>query len=136
VAQPKNHILKEYANGVMDDSGKFYPYKMAEGAIAAKYGIRFYIKSVSAFAYNTGDKAAISFALTGLIKNVSTAFVYGTCPATTAALNNTLLVTIIRDDIDILLDVNTAVTQVGSPTLIQYSVTYAEIDETPGVYST
>lgn len=52
---PKRYrILKEYANGVMDEKGKFYPYKIVSGIYngqgfpeAYAMGKRCYIKSVT-----------------------------------------------------------------------------------------
>ena len=62
--KPKNPLpyrrLKEYANGIWDETRKeFYPFisSVSSATITGKKGIMYYVKSVSTSAQNTGDHA-------------------------------------------------------------------------------
>ena len=129
-------MLKKVANGLLDEKGRFYPFKTFSGSITvinarfpAKEGIRYFVNradlSYSALVTDAGTVISLS----GIVNREAVTLA--------ATIHTTLFVWERADSIEVnqLTDLKTALT--AAATLIvshQVTVQYAEIDETPGEY--
>ena len=133
----KSHMLKEVANGVIDEQNRFYPFKRWGGVVAnfntqfpAKDGIRYYVKQIglsySALVTDAGTIVSVS----GLIDRVSRVL----C----ATIHTTLFVWERADTIEVnqLLDKGTALTAAATNMVSHwFTIQYAEVDELEGEYA-
>jgi hypothetical protein len=137
VAQPKNHILKSYANGVMDNEGRFYPFKtqawIASGTLAARNNVRYFIYTIEMNHQGLLSTGPLVDKVEATIQRITTVIAQLTTPVVIAAVSS--LGDVARFETSCLTDINTVVTitiAAASPIVI---IRYAEIDETPGVYT-
>jgi hypothetical protein len=136
VAQPKYHILKSYANGVMDQTGKFYPYKtiafIASGTLAAKNNVRYFLNTIEMNNQGLLSTGPLVDKVEATSQRSTTIIAQLTTPVVIAAVSS--LTQGARFEPDILTDLYTVVTvtiAASSPIVI---IRYAEIDEEQGDY--
>lgn len=131
----KYHVLKEYANGVMDEKGRFFPYQFAVATVPAKLHIRYYVKSVSITATNDGAQATH---ITGVKADVGSQVQEYIAKVTNAA--NTVGVEGVSSSnnhfaLGFLCKTNTPLTVVDTNITSAVNITYAEVFEAEGEYS-
>lgn len=124
-----NPLLKKYANGVVDQAGRFYPYRTAvliagDASIPARANARYFIKTVT-ISYSTlvtDAGTTVSVAATVLGQTIAVAYL----------IKTTLVVNLASQEfpVDVLTDKNTAVTM-GATTITSPSATvvYAIVDD-------
>lgn len=123
--------LKMMANGIWDEVRKvFYPFKLANSTVAAKAGIRYYIKNVSTSGANAGDTSVATPGWTFKVDG-NTLTTLTVVPATVAA-SNVNSGAQFSMDVNVLCDTNSAITTYGGPTTVTRNVIYAEIPEDLG----
>jgi len=136
VAQPKYHILKTYANGVMDQAGKFFPFKtqawVATGSLPARNDIRYFIYTIEMNNQGLLSTGPLVDKVEATVQKVTSVIAQITTPIVVAAVSS--LGTVARFETSCICDMNTAVTITiagASPICI---IRYAEIDELQGEY--
>ena len=136
MAQPKYHILKSYANGVMDQTGKFYPYKTvsftASGSIPAKNNTRYYVETIQIQSQGLLSTGPLVDKVEGVVERATVVLAQVTSPVVIAAV--TSVPQYAEFTVDQMCDLATAITVTiacASPIVI---VQYAAIDEEPGDY--
>ena len=136
MAQPRYHILKTYANGVMDQSGKFYPFKTqawaASGSLPIKQGIRYFIYTIEMNNQGLLSTGPLVDKVEATVQRITSVIAQLTTPVVIAAVSS--IGQQARFETSCLTDIQTAVTitiAASSPICI---IRYAEIDEEPGDY--
>ena len=137
MAQPKYHILKDYANGVMDQAGKFYKFKtfswVASGSLAARPTIRYYIQTIEFSATQPLSIAAVTVdKVSATVDRITSDVAQLTMPITPAGVSGVQANG--RFEPNVLCDVNTAVTVTIACATPFIVIRYAEIDEDMGEY--
>ena len=137
VAQPKIHILKDYANGTMDLAGKFYKFKsapfIASGSLPAKPGIRYYVQTIEFSATQPLSIAAVTVDKVEVtVDRITVAAAQLTMPITPAAVSGVQANG--RFEPNVLCDINTSVTVTIACATPFWAIRYAEIEEDGGEY--
>ena len=127
-------ILKKYSNGVMDQKGKFYPFLVSNGTIAAIPNKRFYIDNVLLTAGDPINTAAQSDYVSAYVNGVSVKIAALDIPAIAAAADGAIA-TNNQVDCDMLCDLATAVTLTVASTVHTCVIRYAALDERSGEYA-
>jgi len=120
-------ILKEYGNGVMDEKGRFYPFKQAALTIAAKKNVRFYLKSAQLNAVSSGILATGYTGITITVNTVETLCLMIRLGAQTQAVDYFSANT--SREVRQLCDVNTPITYATVTVTGDCNFTYAEVDD-------
>ena len=136
MAQPKIHILKAYANGVMDQTGHFYAYKTqawaASGTLPAKVNVRYFINTIEMNGQGLLSTGPLVDKVEATVQRVTSVVAQITTAVVIAAVSS--LGVMARFECSVLTDLNTAVTITiasSSPICI---IRYCEIDEMLGEY--
>jgi len=129
------HILREFGNGVQDQKGKFFPFRIASfiasGSIPVKNNVRYYIDRIYHNANNTGALAGGVDKVEGTVLGAVIILHQVTPPTTFAASNEGL---VIQNDVGVLFDINTPITVTIASITPFVTVKYAMVDESPGEY--
>lgn len=128
MASQKYHVLKEYANGVMDEKGRFFPYKTTNVDTSAKKHIRYYVKGIVFTLAKAGASAALSNDVQVTIKGVTNYLGYINTPETFVASNDCSAMYV---PCGVLCDIGTIINVTASSIVVYY----AEIEENEGEYS-
>jgi hypothetical protein len=133
------HILREVANGVIDQKGNFYPYRTLSVSVAGTIPVkavnqRIFVKSISGTAINegvvvSGKRIIVTATQDGVAVEVFRIRV----PALQAGTEGFGMC--MKVDLGVLYDANTAITYALDATIGNIVVTYAFIDEVEGEYS-
>jgi len=132
MSQKPWRILKEYANGVMDERGRFYPYKTSTAVsstgtlLAAKQNVRFYIKSLILSVSQSGVIAAGIDYIQYVENNIQRDYLVAHGAQTQATDFNEQNLVI---PIEILADSTTAISFTKNSTYANVRMIYSEVDD-------
>jgi len=133
MAQPRYRILREYANGVMDQLGKFFPFDMAVATIPADAHVRWYVDKISITSTRPINTAAGVDKVEMVIKGVTVVVAQNNVGVIAAAADGSA--NYATDfDVGLLGDLNTPVTVTLGLTTGLAMIKYAHIDEMVGEY--
>lgn len=131
MATPPYHILKEMANGVLDQKGKFFPFVFAKADVAAKPGIRYYVSKAWITASQDAATAAAIDKIEVTIRKETVIIAEVNSPQTFAASNDAITC---EFDCGALTDTGSAINITIASKAGLALVRYAEIDEVDGEY--
>jgi len=126
--------LQRFANGIWDEERKtFYPFRMFSistyASIPAKANMMYYVKSATISGQNSGDHAAAANYISIVVGGTSCLIRLILCQ-TVAAANVNANATV-SPEIEVLADVNTAVSAVIGATSGHINIIYAMIPADP-----
>lgn len=119
--------LVKFANGIWDENRKtFYSYKVATSTLPAKRGVMYFIKNLSVTGTNFGDAAAgyvgVYITKDGTQFTVCPCYINQTTAASNVGACNSGFA-----QLDLLCDVNTAISVLQLATSFTRIIQYAEI---------
>jgi len=124
---PDPVILTETANGVLDQFGHFYPFRVSDSTIAAKTNVRYYVKSVCLSGEINGIKAVCASQITATFNGQLIYLLQLKYPAMTLVTD--YFAVFGERFPGILCDRDKAITASSTASSYSASIIYAEIDD-------